>query len=579
MLYTQCAIAAVAFFAFLNTLRNQFALDDFIHLVNNPSVRTLGGGMRSFFEPVFPGNLFRPLLILSYSVTYNFFELSPLPYHLTNLLLHTLNAVLVFRLVLFFVPLRTAGMSAFLFAVHPLCCEAVANISGRSELLWSFFALNCLVLSVSYIRGDEDSMPAKFAKFSAVFCSAALAFFSKESAANLVLLLPLILCFSVRSIDQLRRGTIVFAAVILAFQGYLYLRLNALGSMLGDNFTIDVLDNPLVSLSTQERALNALMLLGKYISLILAPVSLSSDYSFAAVKLADYSALNLLYAYLIAVFVLAGLIEGFKKPLVRLFALWFFAAFAVTSNLFFPIGTIFAERLAYLPMVGVLVLIVMALESFANSGIRNALIGLLCMFFVLRTSIRNLDWHDAESLHRRDIEVVPNSAKAQLNYGVVLRQEGDLERAEQYMRKALRTYPAFADAAYNLGLNYLAQDQEGQAREWFLQTLNLNPWHIPALDAMGRLALNSKDYSQAATYFSTILKADPNNFGAGLGFLAIKISRGDLDGAKELFAQLSSRDPKNPELQRLKMALEARRVPIVPPQEQREVEDFSAHVA
>jgi len=560
LLWTELSVFLVAFFAFLNTLRNQFALDDYVHLVEDFKVRSLAAGISSLWVPMYPGNLFRPLVTISYALTYHFFGLNPLPYHLTNVLLHALNSLLVFRVILFFLPLRLSAFVAFAFAALPIHSEAVANISGRAELMAFFFGINTLILCVTLSRESvkQDSL-STVSKLISIVVSFLCALLCKESAISFLLLIPFMLAFFTHPALDLKRVLLCYAILIVAAEYYLYLRVHALGSLLGSGNEIDFLDNPLINMSFYERLPNVLAALGQYVALILLPLKLSSDYSFAQmVPLGPGFDLQA-FEHVLLIIILLGLalIRGRFRRESFFFLLWFFLAFLVTSNLLFPIGTIFAERLSYLPSVGILALCVVNLEKLESNLMRNVLIVLFCSFCVLRTSLRNSDWHDNNTLHARDILNAPQSAKAQLNFGVVLKNRGELDLAEHYMRQALETYPNFSDAAYNLGLLEVARHHEQESEDWFLKALKLNANNTNALNLLGRISLKQGNLKEAAHYFSEIVKADPANFEGLLGILAISLNTGDLKTANSLYENLKARDPNNKELAALAAALKA----------------------
>jgi 4-amino-4-deoxy-L-arabinose transferase-like glycosyltransferase len=127
------------------------------------------------------GDLYRPIVILSYALNYKLGGLRPFGYHLANIFLHALNSVLVYLLAhLIFERKRPALFSALLFAIHPVHTEAVTGVVGRAELLAFLFSLSSLLM---YITSKER----KGYVLSLAFFL--LALFSKENA----LILPFVL--------------------------------------------------------------------------------------------------------------------------------------------------------------------------------------------------------------------------------------------------------------------------------------------------------------------------------------------------------------------------------------------------
>jgi len=149
-------ILFVGFLTFSNTLSADFLFnwDDNINITNNIHIHDLSlAGINKLFSPA--SHIDEPrLTLLTYALEYHFFSLNPYYYHLDNLILHLLNIILVFLFANKI--LRKGNLSllvALLFAIHPMHIEPVAWITGRKDLLFSFFYL----LSVlCYIRQIES---------------------------------------------------------------------------------------------------------------------------------------------------------------------------------------------------------------------------------------------------------------------------------------------------------------------------------------------------------------------------------------------------------------------------------------
>jgi hypothetical protein len=126
--------------------------DDDIDIFENPHIRALDGeSLRWMFTDTAYALRYMPLTWLSWALTYQVGGLNPFWFHLGNVLLHALNAALLFLLVRRFSNLTTASVLAVLFwAMHPLRAEVVAWSTARSYLLCSFFLLLSLLLYFRY---------------------------------------------------------------------------------------------------------------------------------------------------------------------------------------------------------------------------------------------------------------------------------------------------------------------------------------------------------------------------------------------------------------------------------------------
>ena len=140
------SVALVAV-CYANSLPNDFLGDDHFIVELNPAIRSISPAQ--FLSSPFWGKdsnfgIYRPLVVLSFSIEYAVWQLWTPGFRLVNLLIHALNGVLVFMLargILRSIP--AAWAAAAVYFAHPVHTEAVAGIAGRSELLWlrSFFWL------------------------------------------------------------------------------------------------------------------------------------------------------------------------------------------------------------------------------------------------------------------------------------------------------------------------------------------------------------------------------------------------------------------------------------------------------
>src|SRR5574342_402949 len=142
-------IIALPLIAFLNTLDNTFVYDDVFTITDNYFIRDWGNFPAFFTDDYFKYSgevTFRPVVTLSYFVDYSLWHLNPLGYHLTNIVLHTLNSVLLFFLVQLMVKNTPVAFLASLFFIcHPVLSEAVNAVSYREDLLAAAFFITAFL--------------------------------------------------------------------------------------------------------------------------------------------------------------------------------------------------------------------------------------------------------------------------------------------------------------------------------------------------------------------------------------------------------------------------------------------------
>lgn len=481
-------IVVSAFLLYVSTLAFDFTYDDAAHVIYNPLVTAPDASVSSFsqifWEPTPPGNLYRPLTTLSYRIDFLVWGLyPPLGFHLCNVLLYTLTCLLLFELLL---PLIGDGLVSFLgtllFAIHPLHVEAVANVTGRSEILAAFFGISCCLFFSESIAAKKIKSRRWLALSSGV--SLLLAVLSKESAITLMPLAPVYGAIVARKRGRRNEAAWLAATAIVIILPLLALVLRY--QVLGRDFVLQAdprfvyAENPLFHLAFGERLIAGLKVLGDYLALLVLPLNLSADYSvmpadlFAEVYSTEgLCALSLLFVYCLLVWSKRGTAAGFL-------GLWFLVTFALTSNILLPIGTIMGERLAFLPSVGCLtficVLLMEFLKRYSYPKIIAAAVLLYCGGLTMLAKERIPVWENNEALFSQTVLDAPRSPKAPYTYAVhLIVAKKELERAEVYLRRAIELNPNYYLALRALADVALEKREYGKLEYWYRRILEVKP--------------------------------------------------------------------------------------------------------
>ena len=216
-------------------------------------------------------------------------------------------------------------------------------------------------------------------------------------------------------------------------------------------------DNPVAAASALVRVLTACAVQLRYLGLELLPLRQSPDYAFAEVvpveRVLDPRVLAFLA--LAAAAGIAAVAWRRRAPVVALCVLGYAAAFSSTSNFLVPIGTILAERLAYVPSLFVCVLLAASLEAIARRAgpaFLPASLLVLCAAGAVLAVRRNRVWRDEETFVRETARAAPKSAKAQRNLGNLFEQAGEFEAAERAFADSVAIYPGYGQTWLRLGI-------------------------------------------------------------------------------------------------------------------------------
>jgi tetratricopeptide (TPR) repeat protein len=472
----------VAALTFLTSLPGDFVYDDIIIIEDDPRIR--GFDLERIFTDNYWGAerhdaSWRPLTLLSFALNCRLgLGDAALGFHIINVLLNALVALIAFFLLEAVVGDRLlAALGASIYGVLPIHTEAVANIVGRAELLSAAASLAALTLAFRDPGGDRNL----HALFAGALVLAGL--MAKESAAVTIPLLVVIALVLRRPIPW--RTTL---ASVCALGLYAVLRQVALGDEIalveeGRANLVHVIDNPLApeSCGTFQRVLNALRLVGLYAWKTAVPLHLSADYSYAQIPVLELTDPSL-WATTAALGVAAAFLVWFflrRAPGAAAGPVFFVAGFLVTSNVLFPIGTIFAERLAFLPSFGfVLFLSGLSVWVSQRGAPRVAVVSalsLLVAVYGLRSAVRSLDWRSVDALYTRTVEDAPHSARAHdlAAEAAVLRAErasSPEERAREHrlaheeLDRALAIYPENGFALGRKAGIFLRQAKEARGQ-------------------------------------------------------------------------------------------------------------------
>ncbi len=501
----------ISFIIYSGSLNNEFVYDDYLAIKCNPLITSLKNTQKIFStdywgvdEPEF-ASLYRPLTVFSYAINYQLSGYKTFSYHLVNIVLHSINSVLLFFLLLgLFKNRNLSVLSSLFFAVLPIHSEAVISLVGRSELLSFFFVTLSLILYHKYICVKSDGRV--YLLLSIFFFLFAL--LSKENAVSSLLLLPLIIfCF----VDQMNfkkffknlrsRLILHYSGYIFIFIMYMLIRYFVLLKIFAHNIAFD--DNPLVAESSIiTRILTAFYVLNHYIYLILFPINLSGDYSYNQIPVIRSLLTNGIIISIICILLLIIIIiiKRKKYPTVFFAIFFFIASYIMVSNIFFLIGTIMGERLIYLPSIGFCILFGLIFNKLFEKSPKRFIfilaIILICIIglYSLRIVIRNKDWQDNFKFFKKLVKTSPNSAKAHINYALVLKIEKRYQEQINELQTAMSINPKDTIAPIRLAEAYLKMDKQEEAEKIIIRAIRNNPKDTSLLEFYSTMKRNKKDY-------------------------------------------------------------------------------------
>lgn len=557
--------------------------DDDRYVVENPYVRSgLHWNTVTWAFTTFEQANWHPLTWLSHALDSQLFGMNPFGHHFINLLLHAANVMLLFLLLQWLTGYTGCSLAvAVLFAVHPVNVESVAWIAERKTLLCMFFFLLTLLAYVRFVRSPN------VARYVAVLVGFAMALLSKPMAITLPFTLLLLDYWPLgrwrsRNAADIRGSFIperrsnswlvveklpLFA--MSAASAVLTMKAQRAGGAVG------------VKYSTLAHLQNAIVSYVLYIEKFVWPSRLAALYPYPQ----DGWPNTVVLGAAASLIVVTGLVLKYRDRGYLFWGWFFYLGTMVPMIGLVQVGNqAMADRYAYLPFVGLFVMVVWGIAELASRfAIRKYVFASALMVvsgFCAVTYRQLAYWHDDFSLwshalavtsrnfvaednfgnalinagkydegiahFRNAAEIEPGDPVSEVNLGIYAQQHGDLQQAAARYQYALQlaSDPQVRAAAYaNLGGVYYALHEYQRAQDSFASALRLGSRNPFIFLHMGLMAQKVDDWNDAIRYYATYVAVEPTDIGYFLLGQALE-HVGDPGRAKLAYqqAQRSSQD-------------------------------------
>jgi len=456
--------ALLVLLLYLPALWGDFVWDDPLFLVEAPAYRAPDGWLAALARPfVLSPNYYRPLPLLTFVAELRLFGLQPFSFHLVNLLLHSLNALLVALLARRMFPRQAvwAPLAAGLvYGLHPALVETVAFISGRFDLMLTAFCLLALLADLRW----RDRPWAQAAGVGLAFLGAAL---SKEMAVSLAALLPAYHLATARSGDRRPWAVLwarwrVYAAVLVAGLAYLLVRWLALGALYQPGQ-----GNSLPVGTVVEHGLLVLQSLGEYVLIAVWPFTTLTPIHYSVLPVTLETVRIPSVALALLALVGAGVALRKAQRLGWLGVAGLVALLPVVNILPLELsgGSFVAERFITLPLV----FPALAMGGLAGRAAgRRWACGALAVWLAGSALVVWLTvphWQSEEGLWRWAMRRAPESSLPYINLSKVVSESGDPAEGLVLADEALARDPESSNAwnQRGLALFFLGRYEEAEA--------------------------------------------------------------------------------------------------------------------
>ena len=568
------AVVALSAVLYLPALNSGFFLDDASSIRAEPLM------LQPEIWPIFEKFGLRFIGYLSFWGNYQLSGEAPAAFRATNVIIHALNGLLVYFLSRHLFRLSDRSRSdtaedtktdsfadtysatnvlalgvALLFVVHPLQTQAVTYIVQRLGSLTTLFYLTAMLAWLQV--ADSKRLVARLIWLAIFLTSALLAFFTKQNAFTLPLVLVLLELLILRRVSR-KISLILLSVFALSFVAIARLEPELL-------IAVDRLTRETTAISRWEYFQHQWVILWMYMGKVIWPYPQVLDYGIA---LGAYSKMQTIIAGLAhGLAIIAALTVRGKYPLVAFGVLFFYLTHSVESG-FIPIRDLAFEHRNYLPLFGLF----LASGAVVRRGLSKsplsvralAAISLCCLlFFVQATVARNQVWANQEALLRQDIAHNASNTRARYNLAVWLQRNDRSSESIEALREMFAAEGTVIDEVH-LTLFITLLIDAGRYMEAFefaqkISTLDIHPrlrgdylrLIATSLTGMGIDVL-------AADMFEISMRFAPLTYEGGVAYGYSLLQLGRFGRAEKLITNLETRFGERPRLRALREALPRR---------------------
>jgi tetratricopeptide (TPR) repeat protein len=522
-------LVIITFVAYLPAWSGTPIWDDDAH-VTKPELRSLQGLARIWIQPGATQQYY-PLVHTLFWVEHQLWGDWPLGYHLLNILLHCVSALLLVR-ILRRLEIPGAWLAAAIFALHPIQVESVAWISELKNILSGVFYLGSLL---AYLKFDRIRNPTSYAAALLLFMFGLM---SKTVIATLPAAMLVIFWWKRGKISWKQDILPLIPFFLLGTAAGLFtgrLERNLIGAE-GSDFYFSII----------ERVLIAGRATWFYLGKIFWPLDLIFVYPRWQVSQTVWWQYLFPATVLLLLTFLAWLSRRWRAPLAGLlfFIGTLFPALGFLNVYPFRFSLV-ADHFQYLANLGIIALVAagLALQLEVRQLWRRPTGYVLCA--TLLASLTFLTWrqsamyNDVEALWRTTVEKNPQSWMAQNNLGGVLLQKGQLDEAIPHLRKAVEIKVDDVGAQANLGTALLHKGELDEAIDHYYRALEIKPEYAELQYSdfaqvhysLGYALLLKGDVDAAIAHYQKALEIKPDNADIQNNLGTILFQKGQLDQA------------------------------------------------
>lgn len=511
--------------------------DDWDYVTRNPQVQAgLTWETIKWAFTTGAASNWHPITWLSHALDCQLYGLEPWGHHLTSLVIHIANTVLLF-LVLDTMT-RCTWRSAFVaaaFALHPLHVESVAWVAERKDVLSTLFWLLTMWAYARYVEANVGAnvgaghahVGAGYAippprnshhsrlRYALVVLLFALGLMTKPMLVTLPLALLLLDYWPLGRLDALiaKGKSLRYAVRTLVIEKWPLLALSAASAVVTVVFQqLGGAVRPLVDFPLGIRAANAVASYVGYVGKMLWPSHLAIFYPHPGPTIPGWLIVSSIAQ--LALITYLALREGRRLPWLAVGWLWYAITLLPVVGLVQVGNQAMADRYSYVTLIGLFIILAWGVPGLLGGRARwapSALAGAAVAAMGWAAYVQAGYWRSSEVVFRRALAVTKDNAVTHVNLGTALGEKGRYDEAVEHWRAALEIQPNNLDALSNLGSVLALRGDTEEARGYLERALRMNPNLAEAENALGIALIKRGDIAGAVRHFERAVQLAPAN--------------------------------------------------------------------
>lgn len=503
-------LSVITLSVYVQVANHEFiSYDDMDYVASNPHVTsgiTVENVMWAFASVGGTTCNWHPITWLSHMADVQVYGMNPGAHHITNVVIHIASSVIL--LLLLFRVTGALWQSAFvaaMFALHPMHVESVAWVAERKDVLSAFFWFLTLFFYSEYVAKRTSAL------YILALVSFALGLMSKSMLVTLPIAMLLIDYWPLgryRHNDQKQRQPqLLGTAIALIKEKIPFFACSLLTCIV----TIYTQAGVITSLSLQLRIENALTAYLRYIGKTLWPHDLALLYPIHF----PLPIWQIIGSLIFLLFVSAAAIAtGRRYPYLAVGWFWFIITLIPVIGLVQVGVQSMADRYSYIPLIGLFVMMAWGIpDSIKGLKNREGILAVLTSAVIIASTALTWQqlryWSDSISLYEHTLHVTTGNYVIHNNLGVILLDNGNLDKAIREFKESIRIKPRYIDAHTNLGVALVGKGDLDAAMQEFLEVIRRDPNNAQAHNNLGFVLASKKDFDAAIVEYQEALRVNP----------------------------------------------------------------------